>query len=274
MEATYNEKIAAAGENAEEVDRLEKEKAQKKLDIEKKFADVNFAIKASEIIANTAVAIMQAVAQLGPIAGGIAAVLMAATGAAQLVSANAERRKVKAMTLDSAGSTSSSQTRVVTGKEDGGYIEVTREQDKKRFWARNKGKKRGYMNEPSLLVSENGGEFVANSKAVSNPTIRPVLDIIDSAQRGGYVDQLNMDAIIASYKSRGYESGGYNNQPVLGRSQNPYVLLNNTDEDLMIEIRDLLRFLKNNGVKAPIVLSELQKQIALQELSDSYATKS
>lgn len=274
MEATYDEKIAAAGDNADEVTRLEREKAQKKLDIEKKYADVNFAIKASEIIANTAVAIMQAVAQLGPVAGTIAAVLMAATGAAQLVSANAERRKVKAMTLDSAGSSSSSQTRIVTGKEEGGYLEVTRDQDKKRFWARNKGKKRGYINETSLLVSENGGEFVANSKAVSNPTIRPILDIIDSAQRGGYIDQLNLKAILASSGSRGMQFGGYVNQPAAApRSNDPYVI-NNFDEDLMIEIRDLLRYLKQNGVKAPIVLSELQKQIALQELSDSYATKS
>lgn len=38
-----------------------------------KYADVNFAIKASQIIADTAVSIMKAYADLGPIAGSIAA---------------------------------------------------------------------------------------------------------------------------------------------------------------------------------------------------------
>ena len=71
VDAKYDAEIEAAQGNAEEVERLEKEKAQKKLDIEKKYADVNFAIKASQIIADTAVAIMKAIADLGPIAGPI-----------------------------------------------------------------------------------------------------------------------------------------------------------------------------------------------------------
>jgi hypothetical protein len=272
MEATYDEKIAAAGDNNEEVERLEKEKAQKKLDIEKKYADVNFAIKVAEIIANTAVAIMQGFAQMGPIGGAIAAVLMGATGAAQIVSANAERRKVKAMTLEGGGGTSSQQ-RVVTGKEDGGYIDVTREQDKKRFWARKSSKKKGYFNEPSLLVGEGGSEFVANAAAVSNKSIKPFLDLIDNAQRGGYVSQLNMDAILASTRpSRGYESGGYINHP----PTQPIIPVNGNqiEPDILIELLTLLRYLKQNGVKAKVLLSELQEQMDLKDASDNLASKS
>jgi hypothetical protein len=273
MEATYDEKIAAAGDNNEEVERLEKEKAQKKLDIEKKYADVNFAIKVAEIIANTAVAIMQGFAQLGPIGGAIAAVLMGATGVAQVISANAERRKVKAMTLDSAGSSSPPQQRVVTGKEDGGYINVTREQDKKRFWAKKSKKSKGYFNEPSLLVSEGGTEFVANAAAVSNKSIKPFLDLINNAQEGGYVEQLNMDAILSAVKpsGKGYESGGYV-QP----QQTAPVIPNygNIDSDLLAELISLLQHLKRNGVKAKVVLSELQEQTELQESSNNLASKS
>jgi hypothetical protein len=273
MEATYDEKIAAAGDNAEEVDRLEKEKAQKKLDIEKKYADVNFAIKVAEIIANTAVAIMQGFAQLGPIGGAIAAVLMSATGAAQIVSANAERRKVKAMTLEG-GTGSTTQQRVVTGKEDGGYVDVTREQDRKRFWARKSSKKKGFFNGPTLLVAEKGEEFVASNKAVSNPTVKSFLDIIDSAQKGGYVEQLNMDAIIASSKPRGFEEGGYKNALSPAGTGITTILTPTVTDDLLVEVRDLLKDLKENGVRAPIVLSELQKQQALVEQSNNIASKS
>jgi hypothetical protein len=134
MEARYDAEIAAAGNNAEEVERLENEKAKKKLDIEKKYADVQFAITAAEIISNTAMAIMQAFAQLGPIAGAIAAALMGVTGGAQLAVANAERKKVKSMTLSGSNAASSSVKtgRVImkegyadggsnTDRSDGGY---------------------------------------------------------------------------------------------------------------------------------------------------------
>lgn len=125
VEAKYNAEIAAAEGNSEEIERLEQEKAQKKLDIEKKYADIQFAIKASEIIANTALAIVMALGQLGPIAGPIAAGLMGAIGAVQLAAANAERQKVKSMTLDNSGSSSSgnSAERVVNGSgfDEGGY---------------------------------------------------------------------------------------------------------------------------------------------------------
>lgn len=124
MEAKYDVEIEAAQGNAEEVERLENEKAQKKLEIEKKYADIQFAVKASQIIANTAMAIMTAMAQLGPIAGPIAAALMGVTGAAQLAAANAERQKVKNMTLDNTSSSTVSGERVVNptgGFDEGGY---------------------------------------------------------------------------------------------------------------------------------------------------------
>ena len=125
VDAKYDAEIEAAQGNTEEVERLENEKAQKKLDIQKKYADVNFAIKASQIIADTAVSIMKAYADLGPIAGSIAAALMGVTGAAQLASAKAERDKIKNMTLSGSNSGSSGTgARVATGRQSGGKIDV------------------------------------------------------------------------------------------------------------------------------------------------------
>ena len=122
IDAKYDAEIQRAGDNSEEVARLEKEKENKKLAVQKKYANVQFAIKVSEIIANTAVAIMQAFAQMGHIAGAIAAAVMTTTGAAQIAVANAERKKVMNMTVDGSGSSGGSGTRVATGSSsNAGY---------------------------------------------------------------------------------------------------------------------------------------------------------
>jgi len=77
--------LEQAGDNEEEKAR-----------IRKKYANVQFLVTSSQIIANTAGAIMKALADLGPIAGAIAATIIGATGAVQLGIANAERKKAQA----------------------------------------------------------------------------------------------------------------------------------------------------------------------------------
>jgi hypothetical protein len=126
IDAKYDVEIAAAKGNSEEIERLENEKEQKKLDVQKKYADANFAIKISQIIADTAVSIMKAYADLGPIAGSITAALLGVTGFAQISSAKAERDKIKNMTVGSSSSSATTGTLTATGLEDGGKIDVTR----------------------------------------------------------------------------------------------------------------------------------------------------
>ena len=76
------------------------------------------------IIADTAVSIMKAYADLGPIAGTVAAVMLAATGVAQLASAKAERDRIKNMSLkNTTGSKTATAERVVSGSSGGGYSE-------------------------------------------------------------------------------------------------------------------------------------------------------
>jgi hypothetical protein len=78
---------------------LELEKAgdneEKKAEIRKKYADLDFAVTAAQIITDTAGAIMKGFSQLGPIGGAISAALLGATGLVQLGVANAQRKKVK-----------------------------------------------------------------------------------------------------------------------------------------------------------------------------------
>ena len=126
-EAKYDVLIQQAKNNGEETTQLEQDKENAKLAIQKKYADVNFAIKISEIVANTAVAIMKAFAELGPIGGAVAAAMLTATGIAQGLVAKAERDKVRNMQPGIvSASTDSSQTQTAervlkTGYAEGGY---------------------------------------------------------------------------------------------------------------------------------------------------------
>jgi hypothetical protein len=214
IDAEYDVRIEAARGNAEEVERLEKEKAQKKLDIEKKYADTQFAIRASSIIANTAVAIMTAFWQLGPIAGAVAAAMLATTGAAQLAAANAERQKVKNMTLGgSSGEGDAKYERVLsTPKEEGGYFVEAETPSGKKYKAQYDPDRRGFVDKPTVLVGEGPAgrsrEWVANNDAYSNPTIRPIIDLIDAEQRAGTVATVDMNRLIRA-RMAGLDTGGF-----------------------------------------------------------------
>lgn len=268
IDAKYDVEIEAAKGNAEEVERLENEKAQKKLDVQKKYADVNFAIEVSQIMANTAVAIMQAFAQLGPIGGAVAAALMTVTGAAQVASANAERKKVKNMTLS--GSSSSGRetgTRVATGREKGGKVDVTRAQDGKLFPdAEYDPDARGFIDRPTVIVGEGPAgrskEWVASNAAVNNPTIAPFLQLLDAHQQAGDISTIDLNQIMRQRMAAGYASGGSISTPVAipaGNTTN-----SNVGESAVIaELLALLSFLKENGIPAYVVLSELENETKL-----------
>ena len=213
VDAKYDAEIEAAKNAGKDTTELEKKKANEKLNIQKKYADVDFAMKASQIIADTSVSIMKALGELGPIAGPVAAALMGITGAAQLAAANAERQKVKRMSLNGAGgSASASGARVATGLESGGSIDVERRQDGKMFRADYDPDRRGFIDKPTVLVGEGGyghsKEWVASNAAVENPTVAPFIDIIDRAQRAGTIRTLDMNKFLVQ-QAQGRASGGY-----------------------------------------------------------------
>lgn len=126
VEAKYAVLIQEAENNGEDTAALEEEKENKKLEIQKKYADLQFAMKCSQIIADTAVAIMETHASLGgwTPAAIAAAAIMGVTGAAQLALAEVEREKVKNMSVsNTAGSKKVTAERVVSGSSGGGYSE-------------------------------------------------------------------------------------------------------------------------------------------------------
>lgn len=327
VDAKYDAEIEAARQAGEDTTDIENKKANEKLKIQKKYADVNFAIKASQIIADTAVSIMKAISELGPIAGPIAAAVMGVTGAAQLAAANVEREKVKRMTLS--GATSSNQvsgSRVATGLEDGGSIDeksegipvpknkesqkrrketdkdapmatglasggsmdIERKQDGKMFHAKYDPLKRGYIDHPTVIVGEGptgkSREWVASNAAVTNPTVAPLIDIIDRAQRVGTISTLDMRKYLLQQQVRGLQQGGYmtghaqGSQPgAKGVNGGTVVVRTNQMEavnpETMERLLSVLERLETRGIKSFVALDELDAQQKLRSQSRKIGSK-
>lgn len=278
VDAQYDAEIEAAKGNSKEVERLENEKAQKKLDIQKKYADVNFAIKTSQIIADTAVSIMKAFSDLGPIAGAVAAALMGITGAAQIASANAERKKVKNMTLSGSSSSSKSGARVATGRESGGKIDVKRAQDGKFFPnADYDPDARGFIDRPTVIVGEgpsgHSKEWVASNAAVSNPTIAPILDILDKSQQAGTIRTLDLNQVIRA-RMAGYSSGGTISKTTVSSpdpvSSDSGVTLT---PELMRRFANAIINIDEYGIPASVSLTEFEAKQKLRSRSRAIGSK-
>lgn len=283
IDAKYDAEIERAQGNAEEVARLENEKEQKKLDVQKKYADIQFAIKVSQIIADTAVAIMMALGQLGPIAGGIAAALMGVTGAAQVAVANAERKKIKNMTVNGSTSGSGTGSRVVTpGRQSGGKIDVIREQDGRHFQAHYDPDKRGYVDKPTVIVGEGPAgqskEWVASNDALENPTIAPIIDLLNREQEKGTIRTVDMNHIMRQNLA-GFSTGGFISPESSGPAPStPQPALPAGDNDpqlktIMTQLITLLSLIRKEGIHAWILYNEFQKTKDLIDKSQNIAKK-
>ena len=274
VDAKYDAEIEAAKNAGKDTTELEKKKANEKLNIQKKYADVDFAMKASQIIADTSVSIMKALGELGPIAGPVAAALMGITGAAQLAAANAERQKVKRMSLNGAGgSASASGARVATGLESGGSIDVERRQDGKMFRADYDPDRRGFIDKPTVLVGEGGyghsKEWVASNAAVENPTVAPFIDIIDRAQRAGTIRTLDMNKFLIQ-QAQGRASGGYVTPTV---SDVRGVVKDSYKDTLIERLTDVLDRLSVDGIPASVSLNEIEQKQQLQDKARRFGSK-
>lgn len=292
IDAKYDAEIKAAEGNTELQEKLEKKKANEKLKIQKKYADVNFAMQVAQIISNTAVSIMKAYSELGPIAGSVAAALMGVTGAAQLVVANAERQKVKRMTLNgTASGTSSAGSRVASGRESGGRIDVEREQDGKHFNAEYAPGKRGYVDHPTVIVGEGprgrSKEWVASNAALENPTIAPLINLMDAAQRAGQIRTFDMSKYLMAMQGRALggsiaRQSARTSQEIAPGGADFYVRTqesahrdagNITSGRNNDELLELLRELRRDGIRSFVSLSDLDAKQELRNQARKFAKK-
>ena len=278
VEAKYDAEVEAARNAGKDTSAIENKKAEEKLKIQKKYADVDFAIKASQIIADTAVSIMKAYADLGPLAGSVAAALMGITGVAQLAAANAEREKVKKMSLKGASSSGSPGARVATGLEDGGFIDVERRQDGKVFHAAIDPGKRGFVDRPTVIVGEGpkSKEWVASNDAVENPTVAPLLYDLDRAQKAGAIRSFDLKKWFVT-KFPGLESGGTISPSTGSGSGNVPPAREVQRQDISTASIDklyaVLERIEENGIPAFVALDDLDAKQKIRNNSRNIAKK-
>lgn len=214
-----------AGEISQEqytarVAQLDAELDAKKSEIENKQAKRQKAISIFEALVNTAVAVAAALKigwPLGPILAAITGVL----GAAQVATITATP---------------------LPGAEDGGFLNVVRSQDGRTFMAKNDPDHRGYVDSPTVITGESGREFVVNDEAVSNPTIKPVLDVIDTAQKNGTIDRLDLTRYISTVLPGRVEGG----KMVSSRTDSPVAAntLQVSDPEMKILLRENIKMMK------------------------------
>ena len=184
LDAQMQAELTAAGDNAEERERIEAEYEQKKLDTKKKYADVDMVIQIAKTISAGALAVMQSFAQLGPIAGGVMAGLISVTTAAEVASIIAQRNAIKNSSVSSAGSSSGSssvvKTRAVTGYADGGYTGD------------------GGRYEPAGIVHR--GEYVVAAPELRDPSV---------AREVARIERKRLGRMAGRKAAPGYADGGY-----------------------------------------------------------------
>lgn len=192
-DAKYDVLIQQAKNNGEDTEALEQEKENKKLEIQKKYADVQFAMKIAEIVANTAVAAMMTYSQFGWPWGIIPAAMVTATGIAQMAIAKAERDRIKNMqpgNTSGSGSTSPAKAeRVLSGFSEGGYT--------------------GDGDRYEIAGVVHRGEYVVPKPIMDNPRVVDAVGTIEAIRR----NKILSSGVPVSMPAAGYADGGYTDAP-------------------------------------------------------------
>lgn len=145
----------------------------------------------------------------------------------------------------------------IPGAETGGFLDVVRSQDNKGFRAKSSPDQRGYVGRPTVIVGENGTEFVANADAVQNPTVAPVLDAIDTAQRQGRISSLDLFKVLEENRELrrsipGRRSGGRIADDSMQGSTGPIRVPESTETNALLKANYKIMAQLNERLKRPI----------------------
>ena len=224
LEKRLNAGLISEAQYNAEIESLENEKDAYQEQMELKQAKRQKAQKLTQAIINTALGVTKTLSEWG-IPWGIApAAIMGAMGAAEAAMIAA--------------------TPISTGAEDGGYINTTRKQDGKKFKARLSPDKRGFVSSPTVLVGENGGEYVIPASGLANPSLQPFLATLETARRNGTLKDLNFDAVYPLSATVARAEGG--NTQTIGVA--PVVTSGTLDNTRLVEAIETL----NKRLSAPI----------------------
>lgn len=188
LKSRYDDGLISQEQYNARVEEMEAEEEAKREEMEIKQAKRAKALSLSQAIINTSLAVMKTYAAWGGWPTGVApAAIMAALGAAQAAMIAAQP----------------------VGAEEGGFVGVRRAQDGKAFKARLSPDKRGFVSSPTVLVGENGGEYVIPAEGLSNPSLLPFVATLEEARKAGTLRSLNFEAVYPVGSAVGRENGGF-----------------------------------------------------------------
>ena len=157
---------------------LQEEQDAKEQEMQRAQAERQKKAAVAQAIIQSALAVAKTFAQWGGWPFGVVpAAIMAALGAAQVAMIAA----------------------TPTGYAEGG--EVTRAQDGRKFNARLSPDKRGFISRPTILVGEEGGEYVIPADGLRNPSLAPFIGSIEAARRAGTLRSINFGAVSPTMSS-------------------------------------------------------------------------
>ena len=236
VEAWKEKELALAGDNADEQTRIEEEAEAKKLEIQKKYADVDMAINIAKTVADGAVAAIKAFADLGPVAGGIMAGIIAATTIAEVATIVAQRNAIQNAAPGAAAA--SGETSVV-GFSEGGFT--------------------GQGGRHQVAGVVHRGEYVVAAPELRDPEVARDVARIEQKRRariGGR--QL--------FGSAGFAEGGFTSES--GNQE-----ANDTDMiQFLSDILDVLLDIRKTPIPAILAVSDYESAKARLELSKKYTS--
>ena len=243
LDAWKEKELAAAGDNAEKREQIEAEYEAKKLDIQKKYADIDLGIQIAKAVAAGALAVIQAWSQLGPIAGGVMAAVVAATTAAQIATMVEQRNAIKNSSVSSSSSTSTSTASAGSSSgtakasfSEGGYT--------------------GDGDRLEVAGIVHRGEYVVPQPELRDPYVRSVVASIEAKRRA----RTSRNALP------GFAEGGYTGIPSSAASGS------SMNDRLLKKILSTLTDLKKNPLQAYTVLSEFEAKQQLRDRFRSYTS--
>lgn len=179
-----------------EIEKMEAEQEAREEEMALRQAEREKRMSISQAIIETALSVLKTYNQFGGWPFGVApAAIMGAIGAAQvaLISSTPVSGREQGGSFD----------------QDGRPVRVRRQQDGRVFPARLSPDRRGYISRPTVLVGENGTEYVIPSEALQNPSVAPFVDAIETARRAGRLRDLRLEAVQPRLAIAGRAAGGF-----------------------------------------------------------------
>lgn len=235
LKSRYDAGLVSQEQYNARVEEMEAEEEAKREEMEIKQAKRTKALNLVQSIINTALSVTKTLAQWGWPVGAAPAAIVAAFGAAQTALIAAQP----------------------IGAEEGGFVNTRRAQDGKAFKARLSPDKRGFVSSPTVLVGENGGEYVIPADGLSNPTLLPFVATMEEARKAGTLKSLNFEAVYPVGAAIGRESGGFtgtSTSPVtgIGSGAGAVVSARSATDEKLLEAIELLNKRLSVPIKADV----------------------